>query len=160
MKYNVDKKKVIALVLVLVAIVIVFLLTLPKDCKNNEACFNEKAYKCSKAAVITTNELDTYRYEILGKKSNSCIIKITMLEVSNTKPVEFKQALEGRSMKCAIPQNLLLGSSIKEIKNVNDYCTGPLKEAILEITIEKLYEIIVKNIGTLATEFRHLLEKV
>ena len=99
MKYNVDKKKVIALVLVLVAIVIVFLLTLPKDCKNNEACFNEKAYKCSKAVVITTNELDTYRYEILGKKSNSStFIKSEASKIgSSSKPNFFFTVSRGKS---------------------------------------------------------------
>ena len=43
-------------------------------------------------------------------------------------------------------------AQITKINNLNDYCTGQLKETILSITVEKLYEIIVKNIGNITLQ--------
>ncbi len=153
-----DKKKVIALAIILVLAITIFFITQPKNCEKDDSCFNTFLQKCSKAKIITTSNEDTFKYEILGKKENTCIIETTLLKVSENKPVELKQALEGRSMRCAIPKEIILEKQINEIGNLSNYCTGSLKEAILQITIDKLYEIIVKNIGPITTEFKNLVK--
>ena len=153
-----DKRKVITLIVIITIIILIFLLTIPKNCKTDEECFNLKASKCSKAKVTIEKELDIYNFEILGKKADNCIIEVTLIKVSETKELELKQALEGKSMRCTISQETLKEQSIKEIDNLNEYCTGQLKEAIIQLNLDKLYEIVVKNIGSLATDFRHLLE--
>lgn len=153
MKSRLDKNKVIGLAIIVAAVIIVFLLTLPKNCKSNEGCFNTAASKCSKAKVTAYQGDSKYSYEILGRKQDSCIINVKLLELSQAQPAEMKQALEGRDMNCAISLEKLKTQNLKDIENINEFCTGSLKEAYLQITIDKLYEIIVRNIGSVATEF-------
>ena len=152
-KSLVDKKKVIILVIILLAIVAVFFFSKPKNCESNETCFNSAAAKCSRATLNTLNQDNSYNYEILGKKGDNCLVKVSLIQVSQTQPFDIKQALEGRDMKCSIPFEKLK-VPIKEIENFNDYCTGPLKEAILELTIDRMYEIIVQNIGSVASQIK------
>ena len=71
---KVDTKKVIILIVILLAIAAIFVFSRPTNCKTNEECFNVKASQCSKAIVTTQNNLDTYKYEVLSKKSNNCIV--------------------------------------------------------------------------------------
>ncbi len=148
-----DKKKVIILGIILILIALIFLSTMPKKCNTNYDCFRQAELKCSKAKV-TISENNTYSYEILGKNKNNCLIEITLLKLSENEIVELKNNLEGRKMNCVITKEILKDKSVKDLENINNYCTGPLKEAILEITINKMYEIIVKNIGPLASELR------
>ena len=86
------------------------------------------------------------------------IIEVTLTKVSDSKAVELKNALEGKSMKCSITREILKEKPIKEIKTLNDYCTGQLKEAMLELSLNKLYEIVIKNLGPLTTEFKNYIE--
>lgn len=153
MAKKLDKNKVIGVVLIVAAIIIAFFLTLSKNCKSNEECFNTAAAKCSKAKVITYSEDNKYNYEILGRKNDNCIINVKLLELSQAQPADMKQALEGRDMTCAISLENLKTKNLNQIEDLNDLCTGSLKEAYLQITIDKLYEIIVRNIGSVATEF-------
>ena len=157
MKHNLDKKKVIAIVVVISIIAIIFLLSLPKNCGTDDSCFNIKTNTCSKAKVITYNNNNQYTYEVLGKRTDNCIIEVKLISLSDTQPAEIKQALEGKSMTCTISRSLLQTQTIKEVENLNDVCSGQLKEATLQITIDKMYEIIVKNIGPIAAEFQREL---
>lgn len=153
MAKKLEKEKVIGIVLIVIAILAVFFITLPKNCKTNEGCFNTAAAKCSKTKVTTYKEDSRYSYEILGRKNENCIINVKLLELSQAQPADMKQALEGRDMTCAISLETLKTQNLNKIENLNEFCTGSLKEAYLQITIDKLYEIIVRNIGSIATEF-------
>lgn len=157
MRNKVDKKKVITLVVILIVIAAIFLLTKPKNCGSDDSCFNSAVGRCSKAKVNTLSDDNKYIYEILGKKGNNCIIEVTLLKLSESQPYDLKKALEGKSMKCAISTEMLQNQTIKQITNLNDYCTGPLKESILQITLDEMYDIIVKNIGPLTSNFKNRL---
>jgi len=141
-----------ALLIVIVAIASLILITRPKNCNSDDICFNKAAAKCSIAKVVTFSNDNKYNYEILGKKKENCIIEATLLNLSNNQPKDLRDALNGRSMKCSIPVEILRNKPVKDIENLNDYCNGPLKEVILEITIEKMYDLIVRNLGKISTE--------
>ena len=158
MASKVDKKKVIALVIILIAIAAIYFFSRPKDCGTDDNCFNSYAAGCSKAKVNTISSQNNYNYEVLGKKRDNCIIEVTLTKVSDTQPADMKQALEGRSMKCAIPRSTLETTPVNNIDSLNDYCTGPLKEAILQLTLDKMYDLIVKNLGPLSAEFAEQLK--
>lgn len=151
---QVDKKKVIGLVAILIIILAVFFLSRPKNCGTDNSCFNSAAAKCSKAEVTTFNKNSEYHYEILGKKKDNCIIEATLLDLSDDQTADIQNALEGKSMKCSIPITLLQTQTIDKIENISDLCSGQLKEATLQITADKMYEIIVQNIGPIALEFQ------
>ena len=112
---------------------ILFLLSLPKNCKDNEECFNSASSICKKAKANLLKDEDVYNYYIRGKKDDNCVVKITMLQVSEKKSLSMKEGLEGRYMDCAVPMKLMSEKPINKMSEINDYCTGPLKEAILEI---------------------------
>lgn len=147
-----DKKRVFVAVILTIIIIALFLITLPKNCKSNEECFNNAAAKCSKAKVSTYKNDNLYKYEVLGKKENNCLVNINLEKVSESKTVELRQALEGKRMVCVIPKETLQSKSLKEIESLTEFCTGPLKETLLQISLDKMYEIIVKNIGPIALE--------
>ena len=53
--------------------------------------------------------------------------------------------------------DLLQIKNISQINDISDYCTGPLKEAALEIVLEKVYSIVVANIGQITLEYENIL---
>lgn len=154
MWYNIGKKKVILLAVLALAIVLLIILSTSKNCESEISCFDQKAAKCSKAEVKAFSNENKYSYEIIGKKSGACIIDVKLLELAPTRTFEMKKALEGKSMTCSIPLKILRKQSITKIENLNDMCSGQLKEATLQLTIDKMYEIIVQNIGPIATQFQ------
>lgn len=94
---------------------------------------------------------DQFYYEIQGSKADSCVMTIYLMKSNEQTPLEVKKFMEGKGMICEIPKTELQ-KPISEIKNINNYCTGPLKEALLQITVENLYDIVTKNIGPVALE--------
>jgi len=130
----IDKNKVIALVLISALAILLYLVNIPKDCGSDDSCFSK------------------YQYEIVGKKNDNCIIEVTLISLSANQPADMKQALEGKSMKCAITRETLKSKTLNEIEDLNDNCTGQLKEALLQITIDNMYKIIIKNLGSIAAD--------
>ena len=151
----VNKKKVSVLIFLIILLVVVIVINTPSNCKNDYYCFNDHVLECSKAKVTTVKDNSTYYYEVLSKKDDNCIVKVQLVKLSDSQSNDLKKALEGKSMLCAIPRNTLEIKDIKSISNLNDYCSGQLKEAILEVTIQKLYDVVVENIGPIAAELRN-----
>ncbi len=149
--------KLVILFLLIVLLIGFFFLSRPKDCGSGDSCFDSSFIKCNKAkANLVNQDGNTFNFEIKGKSSNNCIVDAKLLKMSDERPVDLRAALEGKSMRCSIPSDVNI--PITQIDNLNDYCTGQLKEAMLQISIEKMYEIIVQNIGPLASEFRDVLK--
>ncbi len=147
-----DKKKIIIILVLIVILLSLIVSTKAKNCKTNDECFNKATAQCSLAKVITKTNDNLYNYEILGKNKDNCIIEVKLLNLSDSQPKDLKEALNDRSMKCSISREFLKTKTIKDIENINDHCTGPLKEAILEVTLEKMYELVVKNLGSISKE--------
>ncbi len=152
------KSKIVIIILIFIFIALIFYLNSTKDCGSDISCFDKVAAECSKASVTAYKDNNQYFYKILGSKKENCIVDIKLLKLSEDQPYDIKQALEGKSMTCTVPKLDLRLQSLNEMKNINDKCTGQLKEAILQITIDKMYEIIVKSIGPIALEAQKNLE--
>ncbi len=151
----VNKKKVAVLIVLVIMLFTLFYINLPKNCeKDYENCFSDNVSKCSKSKVLASKDDNLYRYEVVARKQDSCIVKVSLAKVSETQSLDLKKALEGKSMLCSLPMSLINTKDINSIENLNDYCTGQLKEAILEITLQKLYDVVVQNIGPVASEIR------
>ncbi len=148
------KKKLLAIVLLFIVIVAILIIIQPKNCNSDLDCFHKATLKCSKAKVTALKDGSTYNYQILGDKKDNCIIKVTLLSMSLTQSADLKKALEGRSMTCSVSKEYLETNPFNDIRNLNDYCTGPLKEATLEITIDQMYELIVQNIGPIVADYK------
>ena len=55
-------------------------------------------------------------------------------------------------MTCNIPYEFLDVIQVTNDQKIMDYCSGPLKEAMLEFMIEKLYGSIAQNFGGILAE--------
>ncbi|MBS3161130.1 hypothetical protein J4476_00325, partial [Candidatus Woesearchaeota archaeon] len=151
----INKKKVSVLIFLVILLTVIIVINTPSNCKSDYYCFNDHVLDCSKAKVITEKDDNTYYYEVLSKKDDNCIIKVQLNKLSNSQSNDLKKALEGKNMLCSIPSSTLEVKDIKSITNLNDYCSGQLKEAVLEVTIQKLYDVVVENIGPIAAELRN-----
>lgn len=127
----------------------------PFDCKNDQACFKSALQSCKRAKLITIEQGNTYSYIIKGSKSKSCIIDIK-LEKLYSSSYDLVTLLEGKSMRCVILKDVSL---FKEgIEGTINYCSGPLKEAMYEIIIQRLYNLIAQDLGGAVVELENALK--
>ena len=118
------------------------------NCSNNKTCFNNKAVLCQPALYTYENQGNIFEYRILGREiDESCKIEIKLAKVSEASSLETKLLFENKAMKCTFPKKVLEISPIQETSGILNYCTGPLKEATLELMIKKLYGTIAQNLG-------------
>ena len=150
----------VILVIVIAAIVLVGVLifSTPKNCGTDEACFRAAAENCKLAKLTSFKGENTFSYEIRGSRGNNCLVTVEIIKISDGASVDLKQAFEGKNMICNIPRQQFTDTSITEIDNIIDYCTGPLKEAMLEVMIKELYSIIANNLGSIVIELEDLIK--
>lgn len=154
-----NRTKIIVGVVVLIVLAALIFLGLPKNCKTNEECFNSKASKCSKVKVTLLKNDNYLNYYVLGESKDNCIVKVTMEKVSVKQSDELKASLQGKKMECSVPISILQERGLNQVENIYDYCTGPLKEAFLDITLQKMYDLVVKNLGTLTSGLQQVLNQ-
>ena len=148
--------KVIPVILILIIVWLVLMIPHKTNCDYDLTCFNEAALQCKPALVNIIQEGNTFEYTVDGIEDDNCILSITVTEVNKETSEETIAALEGKSMKCSIP----LETNIIEIQENSDimtYCTGPLKEAMYEIIIQRMYGVIAQNMGSIISEAKEAL---
>lgn len=121
-----------------------------KDCGQDSTCFDSSASSCSRAKYTTQEDNNILEYKILGKEEGSCQVRVTILQVDPEADFNTIQQFEGKSMTCLLPEI----TSATESKDIINYCTGPLKEAMYELIIQKLYNYVAQNIGDIISELK------
>ena len=158
------KKRLQILAALVIALLVLIVLMNARNCESNEECFNRYASKCSRATANVVAQDNVFLYEVQGKKTEegvkNCIVKVTLVRLEESATPNLKKALEGRGMLCHVPRTLLAETPLSHIENINDYCTGPLKEVLLQISLEKLYDVVVKNIGPLSLQYSQSLSEI
>ena len=158
------KVKLLILILLIFSLGVVLVMLDTKNCKSDEKCFDKLATKCKRVKAEIVNQENLFLYEIKGKKNveneEKCIVKVVLVKLEETAPINLRKALEGEGMLCEVPKFLLKERSLSTIEDINNFCTGPLKEVLLQISLEKLYEVIVKNIGPLSLQFSQSLREL
>jgi len=150
--------KIIALIISLIFILVIsVLIYLPKDCGENKECFIEKAQTCSKAKLISNIEGNLYEYEIKSQKRDDCIFSIKLKRMKENTDYKMVHLLEGKEMLCKVPLEKFKEDPLKDMRDYMDYCSGPLKESLLQLTVERLYSIVVSNIGNINDELQKLV---
>lgn len=151
------QKAMYVVIILVVVILLLILVSYPKNCKNDTECFAKASLKCSSAKLSYYNEGNQFTYIIKGKRDDNCMAMIYFEKAKDELDPNLKKLLEGKGMFCEVPRSEIT-TTYYEVKSLNDYCTGPLKEAYMYITIEKLYGIVVKNVGQISTEMKKALE--
>jgi hypothetical protein len=143
-RVNTNKLAFLGILAIILVFVVVF--TFSKHCGEDQACFNKAFEKCSKAQVtFSNNESFVYNYEIQGKANDTCVTTIFLDKVGEASKETLRANLEGRGMVCEIPSDALGEDYLYKVKELSVHCTGPLKETLLQITLERLYAYVVNT---------------
>ena len=142
-------------VVILVIIVAYIIISLPKKCQNEE-CFSSKVQSCKAAYLTKEKDGNTYFYSTAEKLSNylpykaknsMCFIEVTLKKTSPAASEDIKQQLEGKSMTCALPVNVLPDLDFEKVENILDFCHGELKESIYELVINRMHNLVLGNLN-------------
>ncbi len=117
-----------------------------KECKDDQ-CFKAALKDCDYAKYLTAKNYNYYLYTINGKNDGNCEVEIELKKMATGTPPEKIAQFEGKSMTCLLPQEATDKMTEINFEGQLNYCTGPLKESMYELIIEKLYTIIIKNMG-------------
>jgi|TARA_Y100000034_G_scaffold93389_1_gene113008 hypothetical protein len=131
----------IPIILIILFSLSIFYYSYEQDCKDDISCYNNNLITCKKAKLTITEEGSTYIYQITGESKNKCDVKVTLLSMSEETNEEVKNLFEGKHMDCKIEKESTFNTEILP------YCTGPLKESIYELTIQKMYNILAQSLG-------------
>lgn len=154
---NENKIKIIISLLFIILLILFFIyISIPYNCKYDEDCFNERFENCKKTDFYKIINGDTYQFECKGKYKNSCLLNIKMIMANDASDFFVKENMVGRGMICKLPKGDF--QTLNQINNSLDYCTGPLKESMLEQMIKNMFELIVKDIGPITKDMQKQFE--
>lgn len=154
------KKAGVAVVVVVVALVLSWQLGLfKKDCKEDRECFNSALKRCRQAKFFELRDYNYYGYVVKGSKKGSCVVNVKMEKMAEGTSVANLERFGGKAMDCSFPKGMMNETTIDNVQGMLGYCSGPLKEGIYELIIEKLYGIVLNNIGDVVVEFREVLKE-
>jgi len=142
--------KIFAIVLLVIVLIVAIYFTFffSSSCKDL-ACYIGHQEECSKTKFTNSGNDAIWRYEILRKETDKCVVDVRLLSLKEgTRDKEF---LEGKSMQCSVK----LGSSATPESDLAQ-CHGELKEDFQGIIIQRLHEYIYGNVGKISSE----LEKI
>ncbi|MFH1211031.1 MAG: hypothetical protein V1645_03880 [archaeon] len=125
-----------------------------KNCNQNRDCFDEAFKNCRPAKIVRIIDNNYYYYAIDGTRGDMCKVRIQLTKMGVGTSQDLIQALEGKGMTCNIPLTQVREVSFDAMPDVLNYCSGPLKEAIYEQIIAKMYSLIIKNLGPIVSEVK------
>ena len=129
----------------------------PKICET-AGCFEQAASECKKAKILVDEAgKSVSEYAIRGKEGDDCILEIKLKELSKDFSSSTKEKFEGKSMTCKIPLNEFSRMKFEKMGGNLDYCNGPLKEAMYDAVVKKLYNLVVKDMATVLDEIERKL---
>lgn len=130
-----------------------------KDCGQDKNCFQEYVKNCKPAQVAVIRNNNAYLYAVGNQLGKTCEVNIKALRVDAGAPQEFKN-LEGKEMSCNIPKEQLAATNIDNFDNLLAYCHGPLKEGLYEVIIQRMYTLVVSQMGDIVKEAQKVLKEV
>lgn len=151
---------IIVLVICLLVLSLFYTGVIKKKCGRDKDCFNKALKSCSAATYLSIRNNNAYIHSIKGKSGDKCILVIKMEHMAAGTDLELIELLEGKSMVCRIPKDTLDVEDLEDIEDLVHYCTGPLKEGMYELIIEKLYGLIIQNMGDVINEMKDTLLKI
>ena len=130
-----------------------------KDCSQDQSCFQKAVEKCKPAQATVVRNNNVYLYWVGWQLGKTCEIKIQALRIDAGAPPEFKN-LEGKKMSCKIPKTELEKTNIDNFDNLLAYCHGPLKEGLYEVIIQRMYSLVVSQLGDIVKEALKVLKEI
>jgi len=155
-RFEVSYVKLTIYIIVVVFLVWMFFsfIGLSKNCKQDKSCFDKRIVECKKTRYINIDNNNIYDYSVKGKSKDFCVVDIFLRRMAKGTELDIVEKLEGKSMRCKFPADKVKSIGIEDMENMLNYCSGGLKEGILELAVEKLYGLIIENLGGLVGEIR------
>ena len=152
------KKRGIIFILIAVLLILspLYLVFKTKTCET-VGCFETAADGCDKAKILVEDGKTTSEYKIEGKDNDNCILKVKVKRVSPEFSESIKKQFQNKEMLCEMPSNEFSRMQFEDMGANLDYCHGPLKEAMYEAVVKKLYNLVVKDMGTVLEEIEKVL---
>ncbi len=150
------KKRIItvsAIILIVVFVGVYFVFFWQKTC-NDEKCFDDMAKKCKSAVYISEKNENVFVYRIKHRYGDYCELNVKVEKIND---VELKNLFLNKEMRCLIPKEKF-SMEFLSLSNSLDYCSGPLKEAMYELIIQRMYDLSVKQIGDVVVEVEELIK--
>lgn len=154
------QKLIIIFIIVVVVYLFFFSGFFKKDCGQDTNCFNSMAQKCKPSTYLNIKDGSYYEYKIKGSEKDNCIIYVKLEKMAPGSSIDLINSFQGKDMICSIPKQELNNIDILDMESFLNYCTGPLKEAIYELMIKKLYGLIIQNMGDIVTEIQKQLYEI
>lgn len=131
----------------------------PKECGQNKSCFQKYVQDCKPAQVAVIRNNNAYLYAVGSQLGKTCEVNIKALRMDAGAPPEFK-SLEGKEMSCKIPKQELAATNFDDFDNLLTYCHGPLKEELYGIIIQRMYSLVVSQLGDIVKEAQQVLKEI
>lgn len=157
------KVKRLKIIVSFIAIIIVLALIyfsgiIPSKCPTDE-CFQKAFSQCTPVSHLLLKNNNLYEYRIYRSLFSNCNFKITMQKSAPGTDLDIKTLLEGKSMKCSIPKSLTATTSLDNLDNMLDYCTGELKEGMYQVILNRMYGLIVLQMKDVVSEAKNALKQ-
>jgi len=107
---------------------------------DTDQCLEDALAKCRPISYEKLQNSNLYIYKIYRSFSKECRVKVTLERMAIGSDLDLINLLEGKTMMCQIPRN-----EPEAIKKLN-YCTGPLKEGLQQVLIQRVYGLLIKDI--------------
>jgi hypothetical protein len=138
--------KIIPILMIISFVIVIANYSYEFDCKENKACYDRHLESCKKTKLTINDEGSTFSYQILREQDGRCLTKVTLLDMPQEADETSKQLFEGKSMICSLEKGSTFNAEILSS------CSGPLKESIYELTIQKMYDILARSLGDILEE--------
>ncbi|MBS3151106.1 hypothetical protein J4443_01865 [Candidatus Woesearchaeota archaeon] len=129
----------------------------PKTCET-AGCFEAAATECKKAKILVDEAgKSVSEYTIKSEEDENCLLEIEVKKLSGDYSQSTKERFEKKSMLCKIPTNEFSRMKFEKMGGNLDYCSGPLKEAMYDAVVKKLYNLVIKDMSTVLDEIERKL---
>lgn len=154
------QKTVITIAVIAAIVFLIYFFGVIKPTCYDKDCFNKKLSKCSPVKYTKLKNNNMYNYKVSRSLLTDCKLQITMERAAPGSELDIKEALEGKSMKCKVPKHLIKTTDLDEFENLIDYCTGPLKEGMYKLMLQRMYGLVVTQMGDIVKEVQKTITQI
>ena len=142
-------------IIVIVILVLGGFIFYKKNCKTEE-CFNDAMLNCKAAKFYGYRNNNLYLYKISRSFGENCKLYVKVYKMAYGTEVDLIRLLEGKSMKCKMPKDIKI--DLDNMENLLDYCHGELKEGLLQLMVERLYTLVVRDLSGVVEKAEEILK--
>ncbi|MFA5174418.1 MAG: hypothetical protein WC438_04520 [Candidatus Pacearchaeota archaeon] len=146
---NAKKNVGIALMILILGLIIFsiyFLVFYAKPCSDDK-CFVSSVETCKSVSWVREDEQASWIYIVKGNAGgDACKVEVRLKEMKQG--TIDSEGLQGKQMTCIFQK----GSTQFPEKDISQ-CTGPLKEELQDLIIQRMHNYLLENVGEIKQEF-------